>query len=269
MDPADTRSTSALRRIIRSGGVELEPSPSSTVAGVSGSDSRSSQGMSIALRNRQQDEVAGGSAPSSSPNGVHDQKQRCVVVSKHGQWPTKSAAPAGGNETDGHDNGMFCIHSGKEEEEDGGGKRTKCGGGDVADEGEKSLPTLPFKYSLRGGAEYSTISGAAADSVEVVTLLWLEACHRVRDVRVPSSCGSVFRPRPWPIHRLDETTANCLKIAVTGFVGGERTGWEQMITGGLGAELCKSLRKRVTTHLVCKEVKVGNLFNFLGYCRIG
>lgn len=41
---------------------------------------------------------------------------------------------------------------------------------------------------------------------------------------------------------------------VTGFVGGERAGWELLIER-MGAELCKSLKKRVTTHLVCKEVR--------------
>ena len=41
---------------------------------------------------------------------------------------------------------------------------------------------------------------------------------------------------------------------VTGFVGAERLGWEMLIER-MGAELCKSLKKRGTTHLVCKEVR--------------
>lgn len=44
-----------------------------------------------------------------------------------------------------------------------------------------------------------------------------------------------------------------LSVQVTGFVGAERAGWEQLIRH-MGAEMCKSLKKRVTTHLVCKEV---------------
>lgn len=43
-------------------------------------------------------------------------------------------------------------------------------------------------------------------------------------------------------------------VQVTGFVGAERAGWELLIER-MGAELCKSLSKRVTTHLVCKEVR--------------
>ncbi len=39
-------------------------------------------------------------------------------------------------------------------------------------------------------------------------------------------------------------------------MGTERAGWEQLIER-MGAELCKSLKKRVTTHLVCKQVSEG------------
>ena len=41
---------------------------------------------------------------------------------------------------------------------------------------------------------------------------------------------------------------------VTGFVGAERLGWEILIER-MGGELCKTLKKRVTSHLVCKEVR--------------
>lgn len=45
----------------------------------------------------------------------------------------------------------------------------------------------------------------------------------------------------------------CFLCQVTGFVGDERAGWEELIRR-MGAEMCKSLKKRGTTHLVCKEV---------------
>lgn len=137
---------------------------------------------------------------------------------------------------------------------------------------------------------------AAEARPDVVTILWVEACHRVGELRPPAGCEKVFCPRPWPIQKFpilffpasipeDNAQGNrCAKrmsgmqneratrklseeggdnrmvergkvfaIAVTGFVGAERTGWEQLILA-MGAEMCKSLRKRDTTHLVCKEV---------------
>lgn len=51
-------------------------------------------------------------------------------------------------------------------------------------------------------------------------------------------------------------------VAVTGFVGSERAGWERLIER-MGAQMCKSLKKRVTTHLVCKEVRA------VFWCRWG
>lgn len=113
---------------------------------------------------------------------------------------------------------------------------------------------------------------------EIVTLLWLEACNRAGDYRRPYGCEKVFRPQPWAICPFPEWRADKVvptevggrvesrggitrvgsrfAFAVTGFVGAERAGWEQLIES-MGMVMCKSLKKRFTTHLVCKDVRGG------------
>lgn len=158
-------------------------------------------------------------------------------------------------------------------------------------EGRVPVPSSVASHGDLGG-EGSWATLVAEPQVEVVTTLWLEACHRIGEWRSPAGCREVFCPRPWPIRKFPilffpalraqedgrvgdaatfvdagkgksrgaENAGNpgkAFAVAVTGFVGAERAGWEQLIVV-MGAELCKSLRKRVTTHLVCKEVN---------YCR--
>ena len=130
---------------------------------------------------------------------------------------------------------------------------------------------------------------------ELVTMLWIESCHRAQELRQPSGCEEAFRPQAWPIRTFSENSTGApaapstprspplpsgkkargeerrgstgagaaaaggpigrrFAVAVTGFVGAERAGLEQLIER-MGAELCKSLKRRVTTHLVCKEVR--------------
>lgn len=57
-------------------------------------------------------------------------------------------------------------------------------------------------------------------------------------------------------------------VAVTGFLGAERAGWELLIER-MGATLCKNLRRRVTTHLVCKEVSASFGHTDDGRCFTG
>ncbi|CAM9122037.1 unnamed protein product [Ectocarpus sp. 8 AP-2014] len=118
----------------------------------------------------------------------------------------------------------------------------------------------------------------AEAGAEAVSTLWVEACHRGSELRRPGLCERAFRPQPWPIRTFSDvsrgssfscspgtTTAAAgggrknvtardrpPAIAVTGFVGAERAGWELLIQR-MGATMCKNLKKRVTTHLVCKE----------------
>lgn len=152
-------------------------------------------------------------------------------------------------------------------------------GNDDDDNGDNQKSTGPL---MMGEDSWKVLETEAR--AEVVTLLWLEACHRVSEVRPAAECEAVFRPQPWSIQKFpgifvpptgteDEDRqraqrrrvvgggmpgaaaigSKAFAVAVTGFVGAERSGWEQLILA-MGAEMCKSLRKRVTTHLVCKEV---------------
>ncbi|CAM9822692.1 unnamed protein product, partial [Ectocarpus sp. 12 AP-2014] len=113
---------------------------------------------------------------------------------------------------------------------------------------------------------------------EAVSTLWVEACHRGSELQRPGLCEWAFRPQPWPIRTFSDVSCGSSfssspgttmaaagggrknvtardrppAIAVTGFVGAERAGWELLIQR-MGATMCKNLKKRVTTHLVCKQ----------------
>lgn len=217
---------------------------------------------------------------SSLPSSSHQWRRRrdrqhlmrCFVVSTHGEWDALPPPPplpdSSGGRVEGRGNSRSSSSG-------GGGTCSRCGlrrlavgnkrdgddRGRGADEDEDaaavpSCSCSPCSLLLPAKRELWTTLEVHVGA-EVVSLLWLEACQRAREILSPGSCEPVFRPRPWPIRSFDmqATAGGAFKVAVTGFVGGERTGWEQLISGGMGAELCKSLRRRFTTHLVCKEVR--------------
>lgn len=228
---------------------------------------------------------------------------------------------------------------------DGRGDHGGSGGDNVDDNvnGERDAGISGLSSSFSAAP---TVSAAAAPSprhilgrnvrkalkvearAELVTMLWVESCHRAQELRQPSGCEQAFRPQAWPIRRFSEPSIGALEpptplsllphpakkeqvfeiaasaavsaspgaaaaaaarknlggregeepgntggvaavggpvgrrfaVAVTGFVGAERAGLEKMIER-MGAELCKSLKKRVTTHLVCKEVRGRGAFD--------
>ncbi|CAM9818033.1 unnamed protein product, partial [Ectocarpus sp. 8 AP-2014] len=190
--------------------------------------------------------IGGGSG--SFPGSGSAEGQRCtaaagvLIVGTHGRCPWEALAACGGG---------------------GGGG----GGGDSGGDGE----TVAMPGGLRALLE-------AEAGAEAVSTLWVEACHRGSELRRPGLCERAFRPQPWPIRTFSDVSCgssfSCSPgtttaaagggrknvtardrppaIAVTGFVGAERAGWELLIQR-MGATMCKNLKKRVTTHLVCKE----------------
>lgn len=204
--------------------------------------------------------------------------QRCFVVSAHGKWtvppppppplpppplPQRALLSSPCSESERKKGGANERNNNTDEDSNGQHNQI-VGGDDDVDEGADGGVTNPRSYRRRRPCP---LRSAAHDELwkllkiqaraKVVSLLWLEACRRVAEVRPPESCECVFRPGPWPIRRFDEEhKRHDFKVAVTGFAGGERTGWEELITVGMGAVLSKSLKKRFTTHLVCKEVRV-------------
>eukprot|EP00903_Cladosiphon_okamuranus_P022785 g20977.t1 len=254
LGPGDTSSASRARQALRAAGIPLAAAQSahddagaeddlvaggrrtdSTTPGSAGAPSPPLVSRSPSRSRPSSAEVTGSRKPAPSSPGV-GQRGAVLVVGEHGRcpWAAASIAPCG---------------------PDGAGS----GGG----EGKAGDERGARKTGARAVLE-------AESRAEVVSLLWVEACHRGGELRRPGSCEKVFRPQPWPIRAFSEGRSSaaavggrgeggCSRrrfpaIAVTGFVGAERSGWEMLIER-MGAELCKSLKKRVTTHLVCKEAK--------------
>ena len=278
LHPSETGGVSPLRQALRAVGVELDPA--ATADTVAAGRNRGG-GSDLRVRSR--------TSTGSAFGGT-----RCMVVSKHGYCPWISGTRNGGR----------GDHGGDASGDVGG----DVGGGGVID-GEGNVDV-----SIGGlSAACSTAVASSSSSrhilgrdvretleveahAELVTMLWVESCHRARELRQPSGCEEAFRPQAWPIRTFSEAFTGVsaapstprsppppsgkkarkglgrrgdggrmgagggaaagagFAVAVTGFVGAERAGLEQLIER-MGAELCKSLKRRVTTHLVCKEVR--------------
>lgn len=84
----------------------------------------------------------------------------------------------------------------------------------------------------------------------LVTPIWLKTC--IVDGKLPASGNRksiLFQPQPWPFHLLHKE----IKLAVTGFVGSERTALIQLIRA-VGASYTENM-KPSNSHLICREAK--------------
>jgi twin BRCT domain len=84
----------------------------------------------------------------------------------------------------------------------------------------------------------------------LVTPIWLQTC--IVDGKLPTlgpRKSLLFQPQPWPLRLLHKE----IKLAVTGFVGGERTALIQLIRA-VGASYTENM-KPSNSHLICREAK--------------
>jgi hypothetical protein len=84
----------------------------------------------------------------------------------------------------------------------------------------------------------------------LVTPIWLKTC--IVDGKLPASSNRkslLFQPQPWPLQVLHKE----IILAVTGFVGSERTALIQLIRA-VGASYTENM-KPSNSHLICREAK--------------
>lgn len=99
--------------------------------------------------------------------------------------------------------------------------------------------------------QLSQIQNGDLCTLVLVSPIWLKTC--IVDGSIPSSTRRrplLFQPQPWPILRLHDCG---IKLAVSGFVGSERTGLIQLVRA-VGATYTEHL-KPSNTHLICREPK--------------
>ena len=97
----------------------------------------------------------------------------------------------------------------------------------------------------------SQIQNGDLCSLVMVSPIWLKTC--IVDGSIPSSIRRrplLFQPQAWPLRRLHDCG---IKLAVSGFVGAERTGLIQLIRA-VGALYTEHL-KPSNTHLICRDPK--------------
>lgn len=91
-----------------------------------------------------------------------------------------------------------------------------------------------------------------------VTPVWLEACVADQKPAVPERHPQLFQPKPWSFRKLPQERCSSSKgggvmVAVTGFVGSERSGIVCLLRA-IGATYTETMRN-TNTHLICKENK--------------
>lgn len=204
LGPGDTSSASRARQALRAAGVPLAAAESAhdgadaeddnvgggrrtgpTAAG--SGDASSAPIVSRSSSRPPSAETTGSCRPRPSSPGF-GRRGTVLVVGEHGRcpWATAGIAP--------------CDPGGA----GGGGDRE----GERDDEGE----------ACNGTRAVLQAEGRA----EVVSLLWVEVCHRGGELRPPVSCEKVFRPQPWPIRTFLECRSSAAVVGGRGEDGCSR-----------------------------------------------
>jgi hypothetical protein len=102
----------------------------------------------------------------------------------------------------------------------------------------------------------SQVQRSSLCKVLPVSPVWLDTCIAEEKLTTPSKRPLLFEPQSWPTRRLPDRLSTKakgggLKVAVTGFVGSERTGIIHLLQS-IGVTYTENMRSS-NTHLICKE----------------
>lgn len=167
-----------IRRALRSAGVKL------TTAARAADTQTCTVGPTLGQREEQ--DVGGKEGRDKvAPSAFGATGGRCMVVGKHGSLAR--CRGDGGDAVSGCSGGVpVYLREGVSRDEPSSSSSPPSSSASTS----RPLPML--ERDVRAALE-------AEARAETVSLLWIEACHRVGDFGPPSECEQVFRPQRWPI----------------------------------------------------------------------